>query len=186
MRTLRIFGAVLIATIVFALATPAFAAVTFDATAQGKANAADVTFTISITIGAGANQAAAVGLMFGNNAVTGVGITGAGATWSLVAGTDTGATFSIRTMMFRAVGLATGAQTLTVSWTTASQAGGIAMSCFGVNQTTSLINGKQQGSAGATTDTVVITSATGDLTMDIWGTMPRSHLLSIRRRPNWL
>lgn len=116
-----------------------------------------------------------VGLAFANGSavsVTGITVTGAGATWALVANTDTGdilGTGTDRTMLFAANGLSSGSQTITASWTNGSACAMGVITASGVDQTTPAINGKQQTNSSAASDVITITSAVGDLAVDVIG-----------------
>ncbi|MET4788280.1 hypothetical protein ABIF64_000458 [Bradyrhizobium japonicum] len=150
-------------------------AVAFDAQGHDGANGSAVTsFSSSsiITVGSGSNRALVVFLMFVIGGGSGLP-TGISCTWNGVAMTAiTGATFSDVTagtsiIAYGLVNPASGANTLSASWTGARFTGVGAISFTGVDQTggaTSFAHGAgNHGNAGGNAS-VTITSATGNIT----------------------
>ena len=146
--------------------------VAYDAVASGKTTSATTSIaSFNLTIGAGVtNGAVAIGLSFSSNAVSAVSVTVGGVAAAVVTGTDSGTTISDgRTMIYcLATGSTHGAQAIAVSWTGSSHATAGSVSASGVNQTTPCQNGTfaaaQITASGTTPFTLVVTSATGDMT----------------------
>src|SRR5438309_452080 len=140
---------------------------TFDTTGTNNVSLG-TTVAVTLTVGTGANRAVMVGLGFGVHTATGIAVTGAGASgWALVSGTDTGSAVTRRTLIWAATNPSTGSQTVTATWTVNADCVMGVVTAAGVDQTTPVVNGTSQTAASASADTLVITSKTGDLTMDV-------------------
>jgi len=125
--------------------------------------------TPPIIIGASANRAAMIMVSMVANNATAISARLGGVTGTLIPGTDTGNTASIRSMIFCVTNPPSGSQTATVSWTNsmAADVGVIAVS--GANQSTPCLNGTlaASNSSPSTTTSVTVTSSSGDLTATV-------------------
>jgi hypothetical protein len=134
--------------------------------------------TPALVIGSGANRAAMIMVTMTENVATGITASLGGVSGSLIPGTDSGTTATVRTLMFCVANPPSGAQTATVSWTNsvvAADVGVIAVS--GADPTTPCTNGTfLAGDARPLTTSVTIASTAGDLTAsvaytnDVWVT----------------
>jgi hypothetical protein len=129
--------------------------------------------TPAFTIGANANRAAMIQVAMSANNATGITASLGGVAGTLVPGTDSGTTASIRTMIFQVINPPSGSQTATVSWTTAMHAVVSVMTVSSANQTTPVNNGTFAAfdSSPAASTSVTITSNAGDLTASIGFTL---------------
>jgi hypothetical protein len=167
MRRLALIFALLFA------AAPSWAAVSYAGTASSCTSTSAGTSipSCSFTLPGGTtNGAVAVSLTFVTTSITGVTVTVGGVSASLVASTDTGSSppagTRYRNMIYcAATGSATGAQTVSVSWTGSSNASAGMVGASGVDQATPCNNGTTSSTTSATISTS-ITSSSGDLTFD--------------------
>jgi hypothetical protein len=157
----------LLLTFAFVLAAiSAQAQVTYDAESplSGAYQASPATWTL--TMGAGSNGAAKVGLIFnGGSAPPGLAVSVGGNSATAAPGAAGGTSIYVIDYCV-AMGSASGAQTVTVTWTGGGSfyvAGG-AISAHGVKQSAPCINGNFSSSTSIT-----ITSASGDLTTTTYG-----------------
>ena len=126
--------------------------------------------TPSLIIGSGANRAAMIMVAMSANGATSIAARLGGVSGTLIAGTDSGTTATIRTMIFQVINPPSGAQTATVSW-----AGGALNADVGVitvrgaDQTTPCTNGTFAAAnlTLSATTSVTITSNAGDLTASV-------------------
>jgi len=140
-------------------------------------NAVDSGFRWSVTsvttpafvVGSGANRAAMIMVAMSANNATNITASLGGVPGSLVAGSDSGTTASIRTLIFQIINPPSGAQTATVSWTTAMHADVGVITVTGADQTTPVTNGRfvafNVSPAAATS--LTIPSSPGDRTASI-------------------
>jgi len=122
--------------------------------------------TPALVIGSSANRAAMIMVsMLANNA-TGITAKLGGVSGTLIPGTDTGNTASIRTMIFCVTNPPSGSQTATVSWTNNMGADVGVITATGANQSTPCSNGTfaASNSSPSATTSVTVTSSSGDLT----------------------
>ncbi len=122
--------------------------------------------TPAFLIGSGTNRAAMIMVTMTANNATNVTASLGGVSATLVAGTDSGTTASIRTLIFQVISPPSGSQTATVSWTTAMNADVGVITASGADQTTPITNGtfSATGSSPAAGTSVIIISNPGDLT----------------------
>lgn len=147
--------------------TVVFDAISNNGTSSAGTSIPNFTHTIGASL---SNVVCAIGLTFSINSVTGITITVGGTSASLVSGTDSGTTFGYRQMIFAiAKGSASGAQTISVSWTGSCAACAGVISVSGGDQTTPMNNGSFtsvfQGAGGGNISSS-ITSNLNDLTFD--------------------
>lgn len=141
--------------------------VAFDNSNTGVVNSGGTSVSFSITIGAGSNMAILIACCFGSNSITGITCTVGGVAANLISGTDSGSSIlTTRSMMFGLANPPAGAQTVVVSWTSATSAVIGAVSASGVDQITPINNGTFTFSVGGSDASITITSNAGDLTMD--------------------
>jgi hypothetical protein len=131
-------------------------------------NATTVT-TPGFIIGSGTNRAAMIMVAMSGSGATNITATLGGVNGTLIAGTDSGTTATIRTLIFQVINPPSGSQTATVSWTTPMNVDVGVITVSGADQTTPGTNGTfaATNSAPATTTSVTITSNSGDLTASI-------------------
>jgi hypothetical protein len=151
-------------------ASPPSQTVAFD-------NAVDSGFHWSVTsvttpafvVGSGANRAAMVMVAMNANNATNITASLGGVPGTLVAGTDSGTTASIRTLIFQVINPPSGAQTATVSWTTAMHADVGVITVTGADQTTPVTNGRfvAFNASPAAATSLTIPSSAGDRTASI-------------------
>lgn len=160
-------------------------AVLFD-TFQNAANSTSSPKTWTITIGSITNGCVAVHLGFTNNTATASAVSVGGIAGTLVPGTDTGSSASIRTQTWSVpTGSLTGAQTVSVTWSAIGSLGGVAVSASGVNQTTPMNNGTLYAANNDAdgNGSVNVTSNSGDLTTSVTlmggATIPTTNQTSI-------
>lgn len=116
----------------------------------------------TITLG-GTNRGVAIWMAFGNGSVPGdLAITVGGVSATLVTGTTVGG-YPVMAWYCVATGALTGSQTISATWGTATDGGGVAIAGAGVNQTTPCYNGTT--TSGASPLSRSITSSSGELTL---------------------
>jgi len=125
--------------------------------------------TPAFVVGSGANRAAMIMVAMSSNNATNISASLGGVPATLIPGTDSGASAVIRTLVFQVVNPPSGAQTATVSWTTAMHADVGVITVTGANQATPTTNGRFAAfNASPTAATsVTIPSDPGDLTASI-------------------
>lgn len=147
-------------------------AVAFDAVAHGSTSAAGTSIpNFTLTIGGGVtNGAVVVGVAFLNATPTSVAVTIGGSSATNITNTNATNSNGTRTLLFGlATGASTGATTISVSWTGSASGSAGALSFSGVNQGTPFTNGTTHTvitGAGGGTDSVTVTSTSGDMTLD--------------------
>jgi hypothetical protein len=144
--------------------------VAFDAAvSSGYRFVATTVTTPSFVVGSGPNRAAMIMVTMNQNVATGITASLGGVSGTLVPGTDSGTTATVRTLIFQVINPPSGAQTATVSWTnsiTAADVGVITVS--GADQVTPCTNGTfLAGNSRPVTTSVTITSTAGDLTASV-------------------
>ena len=128
--------------------------------------------TPAFVVGSSANRAAMIMVSMSANSATGITASLGGVSGTLVPGTDTGTTASMRTMIFQVINPHSGSQTATVSWTGSMNGDVGVITVSGANQITPCTNGTFaafNSSPGASTS-LTITSNSGDLTASIGAT----------------
>jgi uncharacterized membrane protein len=125
--------------------------------------------TPSFTIGSRPNRAAMIMVAMSANGATSISASLGGVNGTLVAGTDSGTTATIRTMIFQVINPPSGSQNATVSWTGAMNVDVGVITVSGADQTTPVTNGTFAASnaAPAATTSVTITSKFGDMTASV-------------------
>jgi hypothetical protein len=124
--------------------------------------------TPPFVIGSGPNRAAMIMVAMSANTATNITARLGGVAATLVPGTDTGASASIRTMIFQVINPPPGSQAATVSWTTAMNVDIGVITVSGANQVSPIVNGTFSASNSASAATsVTITSNSGDLTSSV-------------------
>jgi hypothetical protein len=125
--------------------------------------------TPAFIIGSGSNRAAMIMVAMGSNGATNVTASLGGAIGSLIPGTNSGTTASIRTLIFCVVNPPSGSQRATVSWTTSMNVDVGVITVSGANQTTPCTSGTfaASNSSPASTTSVTIASNRGDLTASV-------------------
>ena len=130
--------------------------------------------TPALVIGSGANRAAMIMVTMSGNGATSITASLGSVAGTLIAGTDSGTTAAIRTMIFQVINPPSGPQTATVAWansTVNADVGVIAVR--GADQTTPCTNGTFAGinSSPTATTSVTIVSNAGDLTASVGYTL---------------
>lgn len=97
--------------------------------------------TPAFTIGAGNNRAAVIMVAMSANTATNITASLGGVVATLVPGSDSGTSTTIRTMIFQVINPLAGSRTATVSWTTAMSVDVGVITVSGADQTTPVING---------------------------------------------
>src|SRR5439155_756763 len=125
--------------------------------------------TPAFIIGSGSNRAAMIMVTMSANNATNITASPGGVRGTLIPGTDSGTTATIRTLIFQVVNPPSGSQAARVSWTTGMNADVGVIAVSGADQTTPCTNGTfaANNSAPATTTSVTITSNPGDLTASV-------------------
>jgi N,N-dimethylformamidase beta subunit-like protein len=126
--------------------------------------------TPPFVIGSGTNRAAMIMVTMSANGATNMTASLGGVSGTVISGTDSGTTATIRTMIFQVINPPSGSQTATVSW-----AGGTfnvdvgVITVSGADQTTPGTNGTfvANDSTPTATTSVTITSNPGDLTASV-------------------
>jgi hypothetical protein len=144
--------------------------VTFDnAVTSGFQWSVTSASTPAFTIGSGANRAAMIMVSMSANNATGMTASLGGVPATLVPGTDSGTTASVRTMIFQVINPPSGSQTATVSWTTSMHVVVSVMTVAAANQTTPVTNGTfvAVNTAPSSATSLAIASTPGDLTASV-------------------
>ncbi len=125
--------------------------------------------TPAFVIGSGANRAAMIMVAMSAKTATNITATLGGVAGTLIPGTDTGTTASVRTMIFQVINPPSGSQTAKVSWTTSMNADVGVITVTGADQITPCINGVNSAasSSPSATTSLTIVSNVGDLTASI-------------------
>ena len=125
--------------------------------------------TASFVVGNGTNRAAMIMVAMSANNATGITASLGGVSGTLIPGTDSGTTATIRTLIFQVINPPSGAQTATVSWTTSLNADVGVITVSGADQTTPCTNGTFAAfdSSPDMATSLTITSNSGDLTASI-------------------
>jgi hypothetical protein len=129
--------------------------------------------TPAFIVGGGVNRAAMIMVTMSANNATSITASLGGVSGTVIAGTDSGTTASIRTLIFQVINPPSGSQTATVSWS-----GGLlnvdvgVITVRGADQTTPCTNGTfaANNASPAATTSVTITSSAGDLTASVGAT----------------
>ena len=145
--------------------------VAFDnAVSSGLRWQATTVTTPSFVVGSGANRAAMIMVTMTNNAATGVTASLGGVSGTLIPGTDSGTTATLRTLIFCVANPPSGAQTATASWANIGSGGadvGV-ITVSGADQATPCTNGTfLAGNSRPVTTPVTIASTDGDLTASV-------------------
>jgi uncharacterized membrane protein len=124
------------------------------------------------TIGSGTNRAAMIMITMSTNNATSITASLGGVSGTVIAGTDSGTTAAIRTLMFCVTNPPSGSQTARVSWTNSMIVDVGVITVSGADQTTPCTNGTfaATNSAPAATTSVTIASNPGDLTASVGAT----------------
>jgi hypothetical protein len=144
--------------------------VAFDnAVSSGLRWQAAAVTTPSFVIGSGANRAAMIMVIMTDTTATGVTASLGGVSGTLIPGTDSGTTATVRTLIFCVANPPSGAQTATASWTNSVNGADVGViTVSGADQTTPCTNGTfLAGNAQPVTTSVTIASTTGDLTASV-------------------
>jgi uncharacterized membrane protein len=125
--------------------------------------------TPAFTIGSGSNRAAMIMVAMGKNTATGITASLGGVAGTLVPGTDSGTTATVRTMIFQVINPPSGSQTAKVQWTTSMNADVGVITVSGANQSGPVNNGTffASNSAASAGASIAITSNNGDLTASV-------------------
>jgi hypothetical protein len=125
--------------------------------------------TPSFVIGSGPNRAAMIMVIMTDTAATGVTASLGGISGTLIPGTDSGTTGTVRTLIFCVANPPPGAQTATASWTNSVNGADIGViTVSGADQATPCTNGTFfAGNSQPVTTSVTIASTTGDLTASV-------------------
>jgi N,N-dimethylformamidase beta subunit-like protein len=125
--------------------------------------------TPAFVVGSAGNRAAMIMVAMSANGATNITASLGGVSGTLIAGTDSGGTTSIRTLIFQVINPPSGSQTATVSWTGAMNADVGVITVSGADQTTPCTNGTfvAHNSTPSSTVSVTIASQPGDLTASI-------------------
>jgi len=128
--------------------------------------------TPAFTIGSGTNRAAMIMVAMSANNATNITASLGGVSGTLVPGSDSGTTATIRTLIFQVINPPSGSQTATVSWTTTMNVDVGVITVSGADQTTPCTNGTftANNSTPTATTSVTITSNPGDLTASVGNT----------------
>ena len=158
------------ATVNLVLSAPATSVVKFDNQVGSTLRWGVTSITTpAFSIGTGLNRAAMIMVAMDANTATNIKASLGGIAATLVTGTDTGNTTSIRTMIFQVINPPSGSQTATVSWTGKLDADVGVITVTGASQTTPVNNGvfTVLNSAPSASASVKIISNPGDLTSSI-------------------
>src|SRR5437773_1928543 len=125
--------------------------------------------TPSLVIGSGENRAAMIMVIMTDNVATGITASLGGVSGTLIPGTDTGTTATVRTLIFCVANPPSGAQTATVSWTNTVNGADVGViTVSGADQAAPCTNGTfLAGNSRPVTTSVTIASTTGDLTASV-------------------
>lgn len=162
--------------------------VTFEAAATGiNWTTATTSVSFSITLGGtSSTRAVLVGIAHHSTGATGITVTVGGQSASLISGTDTGSTYTRRTMLYGIATTLTGAQTVAISWTSAQDGCASAISAVNVNQTTPFDSGTMYGYTGsASSISRTVTSVYGDLTSTMVLMLPYTLTPTTNQNQKW-
>jgi hypothetical protein len=126
--------------------------------------------TPAFVVGGAANRAAMIMVAMSANSAANITASLGGVGGTMIAGTDSGTTATIRTVIFQVISPPPGAQTATVSWTNGALNADVGvMTVSGADQVTPCTNGgfAANDSTPAATTSVTITSNPGDLTASV-------------------
>jgi len=125
--------------------------------------------TPSFAVGSLPNRAAMIMVAMSANTATNITASLGGVAGTLIPGTDSGTTSTVRTMIFQVINPHSGAQTATVSWTTSMSADVGVIAVSGANQSSPTNHGTFSASKSSPTagTSVTITGNPGDLTASI-------------------
>jgi hypothetical protein len=125
--------------------------------------------TPAFTIGSGTSRAAIITVVMSANNATNITASLGGVSGTLVPGSDSGTTATIRTLIFQLINPPSGSQTATVSWTNAMNVDVGVITVSGADQNTPCTNGTfaASNSNGTATTSVTIASSPGDLTASV-------------------
>ena len=125
--------------------------------------------TPAFIIGSGVNRAAMIMVAMSANNATGITASLGGVSGTVIPGTDSGTTATIRSLIFQVINPPSGAQTATVSWTTSMNVDVGVITVSGADQTSPSTSGTfaASNSTPAPTTSVTIASNSGDLTASV-------------------
>jgi N,N-dimethylformamidase beta subunit-like, C-terminal len=126
--------------------------------------------TPAFIIGSGLNRAAMIMVTMSANGATSITASLGGVSGTVIAGTDSGTTATIRTLIFQVINPPSGAQTATVSWAGSMLNVDVGViTVRGADQTTPCTNGTfaANNSSPTANTSVTITSNPGDLTASV-------------------
>jgi hypothetical protein len=126
--------------------------------------------TPAFAVGSGVNRAAMIMVTMSTNTATNITASLGGVTGTVIPGTDSGTTASMRALIFQVINPPSGAQTATVSWTDVPMNANVGViTVSGADQTTPCTNGifAASDSTPSATTSVTITSSPGDLTASV-------------------
>jgi hypothetical protein len=126
--------------------------------------------TPSFVIGSGTNRAAMIMVTMSGNGAANITASLGGVSGTVIAGTDSGTTATIRTLIFQVIKPPSGPQTATVSWTNAMLNVDVGVvTVNGADQTTPCTSGTfaANNSFPSAATSVTITSNPGDLTASV-------------------
>lgn len=146
------------------LPVQSWAAVSYVTVDNTAAFGATTATTVGVVPGAGSDRAAIITIILSNNAVTNMVCTTGGVSSTLIAGTDSGATYTVRTMALSVINPPTGGQSTVCNWTGNSDIFLATVYVTGADQTTPANGGTFNGVTASTTCSLSITSTNGDLT----------------------
>ncbi|HKV61621.1 MAG TPA: N,N-dimethylformamidase beta subunit family domain-containing protein [Candidatus Acidoferrum sp.] len=125
--------------------------------------------TPSFLVGSSANRAAMIMVVMSANSAKGIIASLGGVAGTLCPGTDSGATATLRTLIFQVTNPPSGLQTATVSWTNSMNADIGVITVSGADQTTPCTNGTffASNSSQSPATSVTIASSSRDLTASV-------------------
>jgi hypothetical protein len=126
--------------------------------------------TPAFVVGGAANRAAMIMVTMSANGAANITASLGGVGGTMIAGTDSGTTATIRTVIFQVINPPSGAQTATVSWTNGALNADVGVvTVSGADQVTPCTNGRfaANDSTPAATTSLTITSNPGDLTASV-------------------
>jgi len=128
--------------------------------------------TPAFIIGSGANRAAMIMVAMRANGAANITASLGGVSGTLIAGTDSGTSATLRTLIFQVINPPSGSQTATVSWTSSMHADVGVITVSGADQTTPCTNGAfvATDSTATAVASLPITSNPGDLTASVAST----------------
>jgi len=158
-------------TLSLAVASGSAVTVTYDnKVSSGIQYGVSTVTTPAFTIGSGSNRAAMIMVSMSGNKATSITAGLGGVSGTVIPGTDSGTTASVRTLIFQVINPPSGPQTATVSWTNGALNVDVGvMTVSGADQITPCTNGTFAASSSTpvATTSVTITSAPGDLTASV-------------------